>query len=294
MRAKLTELRSSPNSGRTRMSSPCSLRRCSSLPVRVSRFVSCVVTSSTERNVSRVSSVDEMSTAITTSAPICRATSTGRFIAMPPSTSSRPSISIGASAAGIDMLARSERARLPERSTTTSPVAMSPATARNGTSSRSKSCAADEPGLLVDEEQVVVALAPERLQLPRRGVQERALPLEARDELLQLRNRHAGGIEAADDRADAGARQIVDGDVQLLERLQHADVRAAARAATGQREPDRAPVLRPGLRGSPALRERSRPRDRQQHRQYESELQTRRAASVHRVAPRGNGWLRRE
>ena len=72
---------------------------------------------------------------MTTSAPISRATSTGRFIAMPPSTSNRPSISIGDSAAGIDMLARIARARLPEPSTTASPVTMSPATARNGIAS---------------------------------------------------------------------------------------------------------------------------------------------------------------
>src|SRR5512143_2050613 len=170
MRAKLTELRSSPNSGRTRMSSPCSLRRCSSLPVRVSRFVSCVVTSSTERSVSRVSSVDEMSTAITTSAPICRATSTGRFIAMPPSTSSRPSISIGASAAGIDMLARSDVAgHGAERNQQPIEVVHLRRAQRLARQDRvddltlheahgQTKLAADEPGLLVDEEQVVVAL----------------------------------------------------------------------------------------------------------------------------------------
>jgi hypothetical protein len=108
------------------------------VPLRVNRFVSCDVMSSTERSVSRPSSSDEMSTAITTSAPMSRATSTGRFIAMPPSTSSRPSISIGDRAAGIDMLARIARARLPEPSTTASPVTMSPATARNGIASWSK------------------------------------------------------------------------------------------------------------------------------------------------------------
>ena len=180
---------------------------------------------------------------------------------MPPSTSKRPSISIGESAAGIDMLARIARARLPAPSTTASPVTRSPATARNGTASWSKLSTCDarkvsremimsmtwpctsptgnsnspsfKTRLLVDEKRVVVALTPERFELPRRHVQERRLPLEALDQLLELGDAHAGDVEAADDGADAGTRDPIDGHAQLLERLEHADVRAAACTAAG-------------------------------------------------------------
>ena len=75
--------------------------------------MSCVVTSTTDFNVSRVWSGDETSTAMITSAPICCATSIGRFIDTPPSTSKWPSISTGVNAAGIDMLARSEQRQIP-------------------------------------------------------------------------------------------------------------------------------------------------------------------------------------
>ena len=81
----------------------------------------------------------EMLTAITTSAHSLRASSIGRLLAMPPSTSSRPSISTGAIAPGTDMLARIACATLPRSSTTDSPVSMSVAIARNGMGSLSKS-----------------------------------------------------------------------------------------------------------------------------------------------------------
>ena len=85
--------------------------------------------------------------------------------------------------------------------------------------------------LLVDEEEIVVALAAKRLQLPRHRVQERGFPLEALDELLELRDAHSRDVETTDDCADAGTGHVVDGHAQLLERLQDPDVSAAARAA---------------------------------------------------------------
>ena len=133
-----------PKSGRNVgvMSTSCgpSFLICSSMLARPSRFVSCVVTSTTDFSISRLCNGDDTSTANTTSAPICLATSTGRFIDTPPSTSNWPSIATGVSAAGIDMLARSERGRSPEPSTTGLPVARSVAIARNGTARSSKLC----------------------------------------------------------------------------------------------------------------------------------------------------------
>ena len=47
-----------------------------------------------------------------------------------------------------------------------------------------------------------------------------------------------GGVAGADQRAHAGARDAVDRHAHLLEHLEHADVRAALRAAAGEHEPD--------------------------------------------------------
>ena len=52
-------------------------------------------------------------TAMTMSAPIARTVCTGRFWDSPPSIRRWPSISTGVKIAGIAMLARIERARLP-------------------------------------------------------------------------------------------------------------------------------------------------------------------------------------
>ena len=81
----------------------------------------------------------EMLTAMMTSPQSLRASSMGRLLAMPPSTSSLPSISTGASAPGTDMLARIACAMLPCSSTTAWPVSMSVAMARNGMGSLRKS-----------------------------------------------------------------------------------------------------------------------------------------------------------
>lgn len=78
-------------------------------------------------------------TAITTSAQVCRAMSTGTLRVRPPSPSVRPSICTGAKTPGTDMLARMARARSPSASTTISPFIMSVAIARNGIGRWSKS-----------------------------------------------------------------------------------------------------------------------------------------------------------
>ncbi|MCY1422541.1 hypothetical protein D9M71_382260 [compost metagenome] len=102
-------------------------------------MVAWFITSSTVSRFLRSSSGVPMSTTMTMSTPMPRATSIGTLSVMPPSTSSRPPISTGANTAGIDMLARITWGRWPLPNTTFSPVAMSVVTARNGIASLSKS-----------------------------------------------------------------------------------------------------------------------------------------------------------
>ena len=77
-------------------------------------------------------------TAITTSAPCARATSTGTLFRMPPSASNRPSITMGANADGSDIVARMARDSEPLPRTTGTPFSMSVATQRNGVGNSSK------------------------------------------------------------------------------------------------------------------------------------------------------------
>ena len=150
--------------------------------------------------------------------------------------------------------------------------------------------AAIEARLLIDQIQIVVALAVIRLQLARRDVQERRFPLEALDQLLHLRDRHAGDVEAAHDRADAGAGDFVDRHAQLRQRLQDADVRAAACAAAREREPYRRPAVR-GMRrrivGRGGLRRRVRRRQRRGEQQRERRAAAQAAPASGRVAKSG-------
>ena len=55
---------------------------------------------------------------------------------------------------------------------------------------------------------------------------------------LDVARGKAARVETADHRAHAGAGDRVDGDVQVLEHFQHADVRGAACAATREHEAD--------------------------------------------------------
>ena len=204
---------------------------------------------------------------MTTSAHSLRASSIGRLLAMPPSTSSRPSISTGAIAPGTDMLARIACAMLPRSSTTASPVSMSAATRGTGSGSFWKSVMSHagvgqdaeeasiddagehalrqrEPAVLHAElgrEQrlVVVGLAPDGDLLARRPVAEDLVPVGLEDDAPPaLAGDAARGEGAADDRAHAGAGDAVHRHAQLLQHLEHADVRDAARAAARQREAD--------------------------------------------------------
>ena len=86
---------------------------------------------------SRVCGVLPTLTAMTTSAPCARATSTGTLFRIPPSASSRPSMTTGANAVGSDIVARIAREKDPLPNTTGSPFSMSVATQRNGVGSSS-------------------------------------------------------------------------------------------------------------------------------------------------------------
>ena len=55
---------------------------------------------------------------------------------------------------------------------------------------------------------------------------------------LDLLARQAAGIQPADHRAHAGAGDRIDRHVQLIEHLEHADVRRAARAAAREHQSD--------------------------------------------------------
>jgi hypothetical protein len=96
----------------------------------VRMLIICDVTPNTLLIDSRVASGVPTLTAMTMSAPIARATSTGRLLTSMPSTSSRPPISAGAIAPGTDMLARIADASSPSLKTTAVPVTRSVATAR--------------------------------------------------------------------------------------------------------------------------------------------------------------------
>ena len=76
--------------------------------------------------------------AITTSAPIPRATSAGTLFMAPPSTRIFPSASTGGKMSGSDIVARIAEAREPRSSTTCDADSRSTATARNGVGSSSK------------------------------------------------------------------------------------------------------------------------------------------------------------
>ena len=103
----------------------------------------------------------------------------------------------------------------------------------------------------------VVLLAPEGQIPARRRIAKRLLPVDRAHGGVDVVRRHAARVQSADDGAHAGAGDAVDGNLQVLEHLEHADVRDAARAAARQHQADpRAGgrVGRPGRGGSQATR----------------------------------------
>ena len=242
----------------------------------VRMLIDCSAMPTNDDSCSRVISGVPMLTAITTSAPIAFTMSTGRFLTSPPSPRTLPSNSMGAKTPGTDMLPRIATYSGPRSKTTSRPSTMSVATARNGIGRRSKQPASSwrhrEPvqqqlELLAGERaggqawreiaeselqrnrvDRFLLLAPNGEVAARRLVREERRPVEAREELLQLRRRHARRVEAADERAHAGRADVVDRHAQFLQHLEHADVGEPACRAAREHEPD----LRP--RGACRLR----------------------------------------
>ena len=219
-----------------------------------------------------------MSMAITTSAPISRTTSTGTLSDTPPSTRSLPSISTAEKAVGIAMLARkrpgevavvehdllaggdvggdgAERNRqvveVVDGAHRQGEVAQHDAQLLAGAQSgRELEPLAADAELDVGDEVQIVVLAPEGAVLACRLVGQGVGPVDGEDRLGELVRVEAGGVEAADDRAHAGAGGVVDRDAHLLEDPHDADMSAALGAATGEGDAD----LRARRRGSGVLR----------------------------------------
>ncbi len=128
-----------PRSGVSSRSCGVSIARLRPTFCSVRMAIICSVSPTTDCSDSRPDSGVAMSTTITTSTPIARATSTGRLSTSPPSPRMWPSTSVGANTPGTLMLERSATARSPCERITGLPVSMSVATARNGIGRRSKS-----------------------------------------------------------------------------------------------------------------------------------------------------------
>jgi hypothetical protein len=117
-------------SGEMRMSAGRSFASEISTFCSVRMLIICCATPSAEESASRGRSGVPTFTAMITSAPISRATSTGRFRNNPPSPRSRPPTCAGAKAPGIDIEARMATVSGTSSSTTCLPVSRSVATAR--------------------------------------------------------------------------------------------------------------------------------------------------------------------
>jgi len=114
--------------GRTTSSAPASSSRLMLWPMMAK-------VCSNRRKVSLValpSGALEMSTAITSSAPICRAWRTGTGATRPPSTYSRPAIGTGRNTPGTALEARTAVPVSPRRNTMPSPCCRSVATTPSG------------------------------------------------------------------------------------------------------------------------------------------------------------------
>ena len=104
-----------------------------------------------------------------------------------------------------------------------------------------------EPRLLhaereAHQEVALVLLAAEAELLARRAIAKRVLPVQRANQRLDLGARHAGGIQAADDRAHARTGDRVDRHAHLVQYFQHADVRRAACTAAAEHQADARPL----------------------------------------------------
>ena len=85
---------------------------------------------------------------------------------------------------------------------------------------------------MLHKEKVVVALAVERAVVATRHIVEEIVPIGLARELLQPVLVEPRRVQAADDGAHARSRDVVDRHAEFAEREQHADMGAAASAAS--------------------------------------------------------------
>ena len=90
----------------------------------------------------------------------------------------------------------------------------------------------DTGALLFDRLEVTTALAADDL-----------LPIDADEKFFELSGGYSRSVTAADERAHAGAGDAIDGYVQFLEHLQHADMRTSLRAPTREHEANARPAV---------------------------------------------------
>src|SRR4051812_8002332 len=79
------------------------------------------------------------------------------------------------------------------------------------------------------------------------GAAEHVVPVGALEQTRNLGRRHARGERAADESAHARSGDAMDGDVMLLEPLQHADMREPLRTPAAKRDTDRRALRCVGL-----------------------------------------------
>ncbi len=174
-----------------------------------------------------------MSTAITRSAPICRAKRTGTGDTSPPSTYSREPMRTGWNTAGIALDARTAVPASPRWNRMGCPLPRSVATMPSGMRMRSIGMPAR---LLID-------IAGQRLAADHaakgKGPIGDGRLVHAFGKRCQLRWRLARGIQRRDEAAGGGARNEVGLDAVFLQHLDHADMgKAACRpSAKGQADP---------------------------------------------------------
>ena len=96
----------------------------------------------------------------------------------------------------------------------------------------------------LDEEGLVLLLAPQRQVLARRPVAEGVLPVGRASSASRLTRAETAGVQPAHHRAHAGAGDRIDRHVHVFEHLEDADVRDPARPAAGEHQPDARPRRR--------------------------------------------------
>ncbi len=92
-----------------------------------------------------------------------------------------------------------------------------------------------DPGV---EQNPLLLLDAERQIRARRSVGEHPRPVDLLQGVAHLIDRHAGGVQPADDRTHAGAGDAIDGNPHFLQQLEHADMGDATRAAAAERQAD--------------------------------------------------------